>query len=309
MSRAERHVPGSRLPQDLAVDCAPRADLLTSPIKVVIAATTNEKKLSFLTHIFRVPVLTPHDKKGGGPENQSLGAIEIVREKINHIQPFAQEVIKRTSTNAILMIAADITTHTGTLDAEGRSNVQAQNKPNDIVDIKQVFTNMIEDSYFIEAASEVRPVNGHQDGIPCYASIRLLPEKRRRLVTQGGFRTYMKTLDAFLKSPVYLNREEGVTHCPDPTGIAGGIELAVLMRLGIVAEIDGISKDIPAGLTPKEQKLHQQKFEAALENALYLANAGFDRDALRPYVPDIDEAIHSWPWLQGIVAYALGQTT
>jgi hypothetical protein len=280
-------IPGSRPPTRNGVfaEFSPRAEHQPIEIALVIAATENEKKLSFLRHAFPVAIVVHFE---GGPENQSEDAMDIVRKKIDHIQPFAEKIIAETSQNTALMIAADITNYTGILGPDGRPIPQAQNKPKDISDIKQVFAGMVEDIYFIEAASEIRPVNGPRDGIPAYSSVKLKPEMRRWLTTERGFRRYLKTLDTLLKSSAYLNPQEGVTHCVSPTDIAGGTELKVLRDLGVIEWIDGV--------------------EATFENALFLANAGFNRETLRPYVQNIDTVIHTWPWLQGIKTYSTRNT-
>jgi hypothetical protein len=248
--------------------------------------------------------------------------MDIVRGKIDHALAIASDIRKKplsallprekifraAAQNATIAVAADVTNHTGTIDSVGRTNVEAQNKPVDVAEIKEKFRAIVDDVYNIEASSEVRPAKGKRDGKIVYCPIKLRTEARRTLATERGARKYLKELDNFLKSPIYLDREAGMIHRPSPTDIAGGIELAVLMKLGAIEEIDCIPKDIPEQLTPREQEKHKKIFEAALEDALYLANVGFDRNALHPYVPDIDKKIHNWPWLQGVMAYALGKT-
>ncbi len=303
MSRVENGSVGPGLPANSTREPSTRLEIETLPTELVIAATKSEKRLNFLIHVFGKDIVRAVE---GGPENQALEAREIVGNKIDYalsaadaireksrLQPH-ERIFKTASKATTIAIAADVINHIGIADGNGKSKIEAQSKPKKPKRLKQVFRTMTEDVYNIEAASEVRRTLGSKDGTTLYSAIRLKPEMRRWLAGEDGTKVYFRTLEQFLNGPIY--RSNGITEPPSSSDIAGEIELAVLMRIGAVAEIDRIPVDDPG-------------FEEALENALYLANAGFDRDSLRPYVSDIDGKIHTWPWLQGVMAYALGKTS
>jgi hypothetical protein len=312
MSRAERTGPG------LPTEHLTRHEAKIIPPELVIAATTSEKRLSFLVHVFGEEIVR---SLNGGIENQRLDSTEIVAAKIEHARALAGElrkkplsqllprerIFKTTLLKATVVVAADVVNETSVTDHDGRNAIDSQNKPIDLVEVREMFRNT-DDVYNIAATSEVRPAIGHRDAITVYCPIKLRTAARLELATARGSRKYLKELGQHFKSTTYLAPGSGVVHCPDATHIAGARDVGGLARRDAIEEVNCIPRDIPQNLTLDEQEAHRKRFEAALEDALYMAHVGIDRNALRPYAPDIDKKIHSWPWLQGIMAYALGQT-
>jgi len=249
-------------------------------------------------------------KIDGGPEDNTLTTVEIAAGKINHaiLELTKSRVINPDSRARIVLIAADVQIHSPTLKPDGKTVSRTSGKPEERYDSRQVFQGMIGAAkatrdkhnygYLIEASSQSRTLVGTQTinietNPPNYFHIALEQQAVDFFATINGARLYSDELNKFLKSPQYLSN--GLRHPGCSTEICGGLDLAVLKKLGAVRKINQ---------TPRESS----DFDSELESALFAAHVGFDVSVLEQVNPNAQDLIKQWPWAKGIMSYAQDRT-
>jgi len=283
---------------------APRRPETEAP-SIIYYAGKSPKRKAFLQTMAETQgkTLLPID---GGPENNSLDPVQIAAGKIEHallLLGIGKKIDPDSKTQTVL-VAADVQIHSPFLKPDGKTVSRTSGKPEELYNVRQIFQGMIDSAiatgdkrnlqYLIEAGSESRTMAGPRtiriEADTNYFHIALEQQAVEFFATQNGTKMYLDELNRFLKCPQYLSN--GIT-CPgSPTEICGGLDLAVLKKLGAVRKINQ---------TPRESP----DFESELKAAFLAAYVGFDVSVLEQVNPNAQRLIEQWPWLQRVTDYAL----
>jgi hypothetical protein len=243
----------------------------------------------------------------GGPEDNNLNPIQIAIGKIDHAVSFLinNQKIKPNSGSENVFVAADVQIHYPSLKPDGKTVSRTSGKLETPYGVRQLFQGMIESArvrgdkrdyrYLIEAGSASKTMLGLQtiqktEPPPNFFHIALEEQAVDFFATPSGTELYLNGLNRFLRSPQYLSN--GSRHPGSATEICGGLDLAVLEKLGAVRKINQ---------TPRESP----DFESESKAALFAAYVGFDISVLEQVNPNAKALIEQWPWLQKVTDYAL----
>lgn len=243
---------------------------------------------------------------GGGLEDNDLKPEQIATGKIEHALALLGKSgeIDLNSRTKIILIAADVQVHSPTLKPDGKTASRASGKLKELYEVRHVFQGMTDSArtigdkrdhrYLIEAGSESRTMVGAQiietKKDTNYFHIALEQQAVAFFATPEGAEQYLDELSRFLRSPQYLSN--GVEEPGSPTEISGGLDLAVLKKLGAVRKINQ---------TPRESP----DFERVFGSAIFAAYIGFDASVLEQISPNAQQLIDQWPWLQKVTDYAM----
>ncbi len=292
-----------------------RADFVAHPTpetetpQIIYYAGKSEKRGAFLRMIAQTQgkIVLPID---GGVENNTLDPVQIAAGKIDRVisELKSRGRISPDSQTQSVFIAADVQIHSPTLEPDGRTVSRTSGKPEEFYDGRQIFQGMVDSvmatgdkhnyGYMIEAGSECRTMLGAQttriEADTNFFYVALEQQAVDFFATVDGSRLYLDELNRFLRSSLYLSN--GLKQPGRSTEICGGLDLAVLKKLGAVRKINQ---------TPRESP----DFDCELEAALLAAHVGFDISVLEQVNPNAQELIKRWPWGKGIMQYAQDRTT
>jgi len=302
-SAQRRRLPTAKNSEPLAREQLPTPEI-HHPTHVYYAGRS-QRRLMFLDDYF--PTLDPKrpmvERIDGGPEDNTLSAIQIVKGKNDFTAKQIPAEMLRKKNGNVISIAADVRTTIPVFNPKsGVVTTENLGKPNHIEDVRAVFQKMsaaatkMEDNpyYLLDIGSESANYNTRQrlpQNITTY--IELNPEKIAYFATKEGFAKYCREMQSVFANPAYLPNGE-----TNLTNISGGIDLVTLLRLGAVTKI--IIDDEKPGCKPGDEG-----FAALAKRAIYDAYISILPDTLRPYLADPEDAIEKWEPLQKLTDLAL----
>nr|AIA18422.1 Unknown Function [uncultured bacterium] len=266
----------------------------SSQLFVVYAGTSSRRKdlLQF--------VIPPHAdfwQVDGGPEADIPNVKKIMVGKLeNANKQVNARLLAHRGTVAI--VAADIRTSIPT----GQKDVmQSLPKPTDENAPRTVFRNILaaatqqgEDPYYMLFAASGVEINHKRRKSKTARSktrIQLDASLTEHLASETGYPEYLKQFRELHESAIF-KRHDG--HSMQVTDVTSGLDLAVLSSMGAVTEIDGVKRDDPA-------------FRDALYRAMLIALVSIEPKILNKIVPDVEKKVSDWPWLHGVVNFAMKQ--
>jgi len=268
---------------------------------VVIYAGTSPRRKKFLQYCFPESEVLSFS---AGEENNNHDIYRIMCNKLEVVAPMARkEMLKRPGKSGI-SVASDIESFTIGLEKGGIVATIGRSKPKEIGEVRQMFLEMVKASeiakinpyYQVFASSGAQEIKNGKSPVrskdhTCY--IELDPDKLKFLSTARGFNKYVGEFLDFFSSPQYSYNG---AHPPiGLSDVAGGIDLAVLAKMGAVARID-------------ESYQNNPKFRESLRYAINHSTIGIHTTVLRPFNPTIDDRIKNWQWLGNVTDYALNFT-
>jgi hypothetical protein len=269
---------------------------------VVIYAGSSPRRKKFLQHCFPQSEILNFS---AGEEKNNHEIYQIMRAKLAVVSPMAKmEMLKRPGKNGIV-VASDIESFTIGLEKGGVVATIGRGKPKEVGEVRKMFLEMVKASeiaksnpyYQVFASSGAQEINNGKSVIrskdhTCY--VELDPDMLKFFGTARGFNTYVCEFLNFFSSPEYSSNG---SHPPiGLTDVAGGIDLAVLARLGAVVRVDQNYQNDPG-------------FRENLRYAINHSTIGIHATVLRPFNPNIDDKIQNWQWLGDVTDYALNATT
>ena len=289
----EKITGGTRLTSFLEI---PRIEQEKPTPSTIIYAGTSTRRRMFLEYAFPAAKIV---SVSGGLEAEIPDAMQIMRDKLRFALPKAAEIAQKSHSKTGILIASDVISRTLAVDADKITYLANRGKPKSTIAIKNIFEQMsmagkisgMNPYYTVEAASGVLDLKSNELNCKTHTcTIELSPEKIDFLKTNEGFETYVNNVKDYFSSADYLNN--GIYTKTSIQDIAGGLDLAVLAKLGAIVSIDNIKRDNP-------------DFKHYLEYALFHSAIGLHATTLKPYNANINRAITQCPWLQTITAYAV----
>lgn len=243
---------------------------------------------------------------GGGDEDQSKSATQIAKDKVSCAFVRVSEDLhqnKPKMKEPILVIAGDVrTTVFGMSDDGSHTEAKCFPKPKRLEDIRKVFEEMYQAHeltgtapyYDLSIGTDIDIYNrikayyiaGHT------THIQLDPEKIRDFSTEEGFAKYCQAAEEVFTHPTYMaNGDE-----PSLSGVAGGLDLITLLRLGAVTKIVLDRK--------RECNAGDKDFPKFAKIAIYDALIGILQKVLKKYSPNIKSLIDGWKELNDLTDFA-----
>jgi hypothetical protein len=253
--RSRRRPDNKALPARTADSAAAVLPPAESPISfsTVIYAGKSARRLAFIKYLFGPTVNVI--KEDGGIENNSFDesmfpnatATEIAKAKINHAKKLVRGDIEEGNINGsepILMVASDVRANVLGLSKDGKHTVtKCLPKPATPEQVRYVFIDMAKAAkkdkgnpyYYLDIATDVDSYNvAETECVQSHTTtIELDAAKVKAFGTKRGFQTYLEEAERVFSSPAYLPNGDA----PSILGVAGGLDLIVLLRLGAVKRI------------------------------------------------------------------------
>lgn len=240
----------------------------------------------------------------GGKEPQTENMVLIVNKKLDHVLSQARHAIMESPQKQGIIIGADVKIFT--LGIYEEPGVKDRGKPEDALQVREIFEEMYVASrvteqdpyYLIRSSSAIVDFSQKREYrksySPDFTSVKLDPETIGYFSTQEGFDKYLKELDEFFSGQSYLNN--GLKMPANIKDITGGLDLAVLTKLGAVKSI---SFQNSGDITPNDKN-----FAPVLKRAVFNSTVGFNPVMIKPYEPQVEAKIENWPWLEEVTSYA-----
>lgn len=268
---------------------------------VVIYAGTSHRRKKFLQYCFPDSEILNFP---AGNEDENHKIHQIMRDKLDTVAPIARTKMLERPGKSGIMVAADIESFTIGLEKGGIVATIGRGKPKEVGQVRRMFLEMVKASeiakinpyYQIFASSGTQEINNRKSPIrpkdhTCY--IELDPGMLKFFGTTRGFNTYVCEFLNFFSSPQYSYNG---AHPPiGLSDIAGGIDLAVLAKLGAVTRVDQNYQNDP-------------EFRESLKNAINHSTVGIHATVLKPFNPNIADRIKNWQWLGDVTDYAMRTT-
>ncbi len=199
----------------------------------------------------------------------------------------------------VAVIAADTQNVTPSLDREtGGVRMTSWPKPDNAEKVYRMFRDMVEFGdemnqppfYVGDSSSGMLHLNGsaHLVEDRRQSVVELYEPRFRQLADVRGFEEYLRQLDLFYGQELYA--ENGMRM--GLKDLSAGISLPVLVKLGMVSSVDGVSVQDPM-------------FRAKLLEGVHNVAVGISPGVLETVQVDKRGAIEEWPWLNGVVDSAL----
>ena len=279
----------------------------TTPPKVdlVVAATSSDRRFSLISHVSGyIPVVRlPLGEK----EPITTFTPRVVRHKLERAKLGVRERRSRgeiPQDHRVAIIAADTQSGPVGLNSNEIAYLKFQSKPDSVDQIKDVLTGMVaaarksQEPYYTVASSSgiaFDPGNGHRIIIPppISSTIHLDLSVVELLTTEEGLKAYREEFDRFHSSDAYT--DNGRLRPVTLTSAAAGLSVSVLTRIGAIVRIN-------------EKGRFEDGFQDELTDTILISSAGVGSTVLEAISPNARERMRSWPLLQRMVSYALGQS-
>jgi hypothetical protein len=256
---------------------------MTSGIKnsiELIYAGGSPRRLACLQQIPGVEVTAV----GGGFEPNIREVGRIAELKISR----AKQHLYRTNPNPLVqennhkvLVAVDARTEIPIVDSRGNIAYLSMGKPKDLTEVLNNFKLILSAAANSGAATYRVVCASLLDGgkllrkETIQSSITLSEENLKYLVSSVGFMEYLRTFEKI---------EEKIS----PFDVSGGLSLSVLVSMGLVENIDGVSL----------RNATQAEIVHALKCGLLTVACGFGVNVLNSVHPKALETILEWHWLQ-----------
>lgn len=240
----------------------------------------------------------------GGEEPDVPDVYAIAKGKIRFANAFMPDMtVDRQTRRQIVIVAADTRTSTLAPNKTGTSaELKSRGKPRNPQEVLRTFHAMHEASVqfdtppFYQAVSgsisEIKSPRGYQkNGQLATTTVELDPDFVERLCSDSGFTIYQQVWDDFYSSPPYSAVGHTNVHMSD---ISAGISLPVLAKLGAIVAIDNTS-------------IQDERYPDILKRAIFNVAVSFHPAVLKPILPNIEEIIDHWPWLNKVTQSALNR--
>ena len=255
------------------------------PVESVIAATSCSRRLAFIRECF--PDNIPIYAVAAGEEPDIPDILEIARYKMENASAGLDG-----NSSSTLIVAAD----TQTLIPEVKDyelSLVSHGKPENNKQVYEIFTQLYQTYCFsrecpryVVQSGSVNKINGASFGNILNTSVELDPKLLEHFVFNNGINDYLQAFSDFYRHPGYSMPEI------EPTDISGGLSLPVLVSLKAVISVNGISRD-------------DIQFIKALKEGIFTVAVGISPEILRPFVPDVNDRINNWSWLNQITKHSL----
>lgn len=200
-----------------------------------------------------------------------------------------------------VVFAADTRTETPKIDPKsGKTTIVSQGKPDNIDMLYETFAGLsatADDNhqpfYRVRSASSMLHLNGSAThyNVVNHVEITLNRSAVNQLTTHGGMNRYLQAFNEFYSSPPYSTHGLPVV---TPGDLSAGLSLPVLVKLGIVESVYGVSSA-------------SQMFRMALTHAMHTVAVGVSTDLIAMFKPSVGDLMQKDnKWLHGVVASALG---
>jgi hypothetical protein len=277
----------------------------------VIYAGKSQRRLEFLKYLFGSSVNVIGIN--GGPEDETKTATQIAKAKVEFaarqipgmIEAGDDEEIKVQE--PVLMIGADVRASVLGMNEDGTLTVtKCLPRPKRIEDVQTVFKEMSEASeltginpyYSLTIGTDVDIYNAIKASriADHVTTIELNLEKVKEFSTEEGFNKYCLETETVINHPSYLPNGD---NSQSVLGIAGGLDLITLLRLGAVQKIT---------LSNNRQCLSDDpRFPQFAKKAIFDATISILHKTLKPQFKNIDRLVDSWKPLQDYVDLALNR--
>lgn len=293
-TRANSHAPDTKKGKER---------LKTYPLTVVYAGESRRRR-SFLLNCF--PDATNFSFPGGD-EPDIPDVVLISKGKLQFVRPQVPDMqTPRQTEKAVIIVAADTRTSVITPNKEGTTAVlESKGKPKTAADVMRTFKKMheahkmnphIPPYYQVVSASssETKTPRKYRKVTDLKTTtVELNPDIVEALGSHSGFQKYMEMYQRFYSNPPYSY--EG-RHTPlTINDISGGISLPVLTMMGAVVAIDATPADNP-------------EFFQVFKKSMYNASVSFSPTVLKPILPNVEEFIDRWDWLNQVSKTVLDTT-
>lgn len=262
-------------------------------IHEVICASDSPKRRGFLESAFQNIAAVKTHPGGEEPKIPEVGI--IARKKVEYVLGLLN--LQEAKNTAVF--AGDTRTKLQQVGADGRIRLESKGKPesyselfNNFQGMAQAVNNNITPYYVIESGSASHIIHREEnlhflDREACI--IELNPRSVLRLATKEGFYEYLAQFsDFYLSAPYNELHNSKVT----PLDLCGGLSLSVLVKMGAVMRINGISINNP-------------QFPEVLQKGLHIALVGISPMVLRPIHPNPEAAVTNWEWLTKVRNHVL----
>jgi hypothetical protein len=252
--------------------------------RVIIYAGQSERRLLFLNYCFpQIPVIS----LSGGPEEKTPDNMRVMHQKLTTVASkiddpcFSQEDIHHT-----IIVASDTQTSPQFSDDDGNWGLVSLGKPEQLQSVYlSSRRTKLPPNYHVSSASGIH-LPGSSIRLQSKSShvITLDNESIMELESQEGFNRYIKFFRQFYSQPPYSSYD---LKSISPTHISGGFSLPVLTQMRLVSHIDQVS-------------IQDTEFYSVLRQAIYDAAVGISPKVLSPFLPNVEQLINDWPWLNQV---------
>lgn len=282
----------------------------------VVATSSSPRRIEAIKIAFQIDNVTITD---GGDEDESQDERVIAIGKLRKGRGFVEESLWQAQENSgergkvkRVYIAGDVRNGPFRKNEYGIGDTQSIAKPKALDEVKEVFFSMLDAAtapdenhstpyYALRAGSGVLIDEPDQDTYlnSRYhtTTIMLNPMMIDHLSTDAGFEKYLAECEKLHTSDLY--EEVGKKKKPEGESmllhIAGGIELGVLVRMGVVTEIDDVKTSDP-------------QFREKLNETLYFALVGISPKVLDSVDPQASARLKNWDWMNKMTDYAIEGT-
>jgi len=263
----------------------------------IFYAGQSQRRSAFLKHCFPGIHVEAFDID---PEPEIPDVVKIMRYKIGRLVNGRE--IQLSQGDAIF--AADTRTITKAFDDDDKGIITiSRGKPKTLREVRNNLFQMLLASeegcdppfYLVESASGASYLTGDSSPIilggHTVCQIVLNNLGLSYLITNGGFKEYLEKFYKFYSSSPYSAEN---MNSISPLALSGGISLPVLVRMGLVDSINGVSRD--SGL-----------FKTMLKQAVHIAAVGMDPNLMRLFGVDENKMMDEWNWLNKVVSSSLGE--
>lgn len=256
------------------------------PVESVIAATSCSRRLAFIRECF--PDNIPVCAIAAEEEPDIPDILEIARYKMENASAGLDG-----DSSSTLIVAADTQTLIPKVKDYELSLV-SHGKPENNEQVHNIFTQLYQTYCFSRkypiyavCSGSVNKINGETSfGNILEAFVELDPKLLEHFVFNNGIDDYLQAFSDFYRHPTYSMPEI------EPTDISGGLSLPVLTSLKAVISVNGISRD-------------DILFTKALKEGIFTVAVGISPEILSPFVPDVNDKINNWSWLNQITKHSL----